>query len=227
MLFDDDDDDYHLVPFYGYDPYTSFAYGVKGCFNLLAIFISAIIALLLFYGLVIGIIKPVYTAFHYEHLAKMILNGEYDEVGADLVDEVTAGSDDTPTSLFMYNEARKNFYKGDHVKAKDDLCCVRKASLPSILHEDYDEIHKVLYDSYLNIPAKSYTTTTTTKRYTTQYGTTTTKNYSDDSYYYYTPKKSDDYYDVDEFADAEDFYDYYYDDFYYLEEAEDYYYEHS
>lgn len=78
MLFDDDD---HLMPFYGYDPYTSFAYGVKGCFNLLAIFISAIIALLLFYGLVIGIIKPVYTAFHYEHLAKMILTENMMKLG--------------------------------------------------------------------------------------------------------------------------------------------------
>ena len=224
MLFDDDDDD--LIPFYDYDPYTSFAYGLKGCFNLLAIFISSIIVILLISGLYYGIIKPVYTAFHYEHLAKMILNGEYDEVGLDLVDEVTDRFDDTPTSLFMYNEARENFYKGDYVKAKDDLYCVRKASLPSILHEDYDEIHKVLYDSSLNIPAKSYTTTTT-RKYTTQYRTTTTKKYSDDSYYYYTPKKSGDYYDVDEFADAEDFYDYYYDDFYDLEEAEDYYYEHS
>ncbi len=159
---------------------------------------------------------------YYTHVAKKTLNGEYDEVRSILADRITMGSHDTPTSLFIYNAAREDFYKGDYVEAKADLECVRKENLPSVLHEDYDYVRKTIYDDYNRNSKKYY-------QRTEYYTETTTKKPSTTYYYEYIPntRKNSDYYDVDEFVDAEDFYDYYYDDFYDLEEAEDYYYEHS
>ena len=192
--------------------------------------------------IILGILTAVLLSCHskYINAVNYAINKDYFNAELELcglIDELKFNKPSTSPvqNLWFFCSAADDYYDCYYDEASSTLEYVNRDLLPAELQDEYDKIKRGDYvgpkKSKEEAEKKSAEELSKAKRkfhnskiYTT---VTTTKNSSNDSYYYYTPKKSDDYYDVDEFADAEDFYDYYYDDFYDLEEAEDYYYEHS